>query len=94
VNLWRGCNSEEPEIPYEEKLRLMKKRREEEKQARLDAEDDAIDLYEQVGWMNRYEVKYISFSPLTSRLVPLASVPPDPIVILIFNRSNGRNVTG
>jgi hypothetical protein len=43
-------------MPYEEKLRMMKKRREDEKQARIDAEKDSIDLYEQVSWMNKYEV--------------------------------------
>ncbi|GAA5906920.1 uncharacterized protein JCM6883_005731 [Sporobolomyces salmoneus] len=48
---------EEPEMSYEEKLRLMKRRREEEKLARLAAEEEAIDLYEQVGWMNRYETE-------------------------------------
>ncbi|GAA6006227.1 hypothetical protein JCM11491_002077 [Sporobolomyces phaffii] len=47
----------EPEIPYEEKIRQMKKRREDEKRARVEAEQESIDLYEQVAWMNRYEVE-------------------------------------
>jgi hypothetical protein len=51
----------------------MKKRREEEKQARLDAEDDAIDLYEQVGWMNRYEVTFLFLS--SESLVSFLSLP-------------------
>ncbi|GAA5939531.1 uncharacterized protein JCM15063_006209 [Sporobolomyces koalae] len=45
----------EPEIPYEQKLRNFALQRQREKQARIEAESQSIDLYEQVGWMNRYE---------------------------------------
>lgn len=47
---------EEPKMPHKEKVRMIKKQQEDKKQARADAEKDSIDLYEQVRWMNEYEV--------------------------------------
>lgn len=41
---------------------MMRQRREDEKKARLEAEQESIDLYEQVAWTNRFEVSCISLA--------------------------------